>query len=106
LAQANLAPDALTPLREWSLRQVQRLHAVSCRERWRHRTWREALAGIKPSPEPDWGLGDPRDPRAVGGVDSAPFTAEDEERYAKMKAEIEGRLSAADPRKPVFPSAM
>lgn len=103
MASAHLAPDALTPLRTWSVRQVLRLVAVAAREQWRARTWREALEGIKPSPEPDWGLGD-EPSRAVGGVDSAPFTEDDEVRYAAMKAEIEGRLAAST--QTVFPNAM
>lgn len=78
---------------------------MASRERWRQRTFDAALQGVQPEKEPDWGLGDVAS-KAVGGVDSAPFTEEDEVRYAAMKAEIEGRLKAADARHPVFPGSM
>lgn len=35
---------------------VLRVSQMCNRDVWRERTWREALAGIKPSPEPNWGL--------------------------------------------------
>lgn len=87
IAAAGLAPDALMPLRQWSIRQVYHVHAIACRENWRKRNWQAAINGINLGSEPDWGI------PGFGSTSreeqpSAPFTEDDEIRYAELKARL------------------
>lgn len=101
ISAAGYAPDALTPLREWSLRQVDRMASMAARERWRHRTWREALKGMKPGQEPDWGL----DPKTAKPT-RAPITKAHEDDFEAMKARYEAQPGRFDPDGRKFPGML
>jgi hypothetical protein len=100
ISNAGLAPDAQAPLSTWSLEQTVETYYRACSLLWRAAALKISLAGGDPGHEPDFRTGKAN----VGGVDSAPFTVEDEVRYAKMKAEIEAGFAQGNA--PSYPADM
>lgn len=73
---------------------------MAARERWRHRTWTEALKGIKPGNEPDWGLAVDAKPAR------APITKAHEDHYEAMKAAYASAPGRCDPDGRKFPGML
>lgn len=94
-----MAPDAITPLRTWTFRQVLRVSALAAREKWHAQAWQGIIHGVKPGIEPDFGLGseDSRSRRPH-------YTKDHESHFETMKAEY--RAKNCDPQGRKFPGTL